>query len=69
VTLDFEAAKVMLFVRIVGMAKIIEYSDCFHQALYELLPQGSNPGRYQSLPAEQMLSQFVVQLANPIGLG
>jgi hypothetical protein len=69
VTLDFEAAKVMLFVRIVGMAKVIEYGDCFHQAFHELLPQGCDPGRCQSLPAEQMLSQFVVQFANPIGLG
>src|SRR5262245_47889650 len=66
--LRIERAKVVLFVRVVGMAKVVEYGDGLDDTVDGLLAKRSDAGCHDRYPGGQVLSQLVVERANAYGL-
>jgi hypothetical protein len=74
-----ERAKVVLFVGIVGVAKVVEHRDGLDDAFDGLMAKRRDARRHDRHAAGQVLSQFVVERANtlssrvhvdsPLGLG
>ena len=64
-----ERPKIMLFVGVVGVAKIVIYRDGLDDALNGFLAKGSDTGCHYRKAAEQVLTQFIVERANAFGLG
>ena len=60
---DLERPKIMLFVWVVGVAKIVIHRDGFDDALDSLLAKRSNAGRDDGEAAEQVLTQLIVERA------
>jgi len=50
----FERAKVMLLVRVVGVTKVVEDGDCFHNPFDGALPQGRDTWRHDGQAADQV---------------
>ena len=68
-TLGLECPKIMFFVWVVGVAKIIIHRDGLDDALNGFLAKGSNAGRNHSKAAGQMVAQLIIERANAFGLG
>jgi hypothetical protein len=64
VPIGLERPKVVLFVRVVGVAKVVEYRDGFDDPLDRLGAEGRNPGRHDCDAGREVLAQFIVQRAN-----
>ena len=54
----------MLFVRVIGMTKIVVHRDGLHDALNRLLTKGSDTGRDHGNAAGKMVSQLIIERAN-----
>src|SRR5215211_2099552 len=67
VALDLERAKVVLFVRIACMAKVVEDCDCPDASLDGIEAESCHSRRYDCEPAEQVLAQSIVERTNALG--
>jgi hypothetical protein len=68
-TFGLERPKIMLFVWVVGVAKIVIHRDGFDDALNSLLAKRSDAWRDDGEAAEQVLTQLIVERANAFGPG
>jgi hypothetical protein len=57
----------MLFVWVIGVAKIVIHRDGFDDALDSLLAKRGDAWRDDGKAAEQVLTQFIVERANAFG--
>ena len=62
-----ERPKIMFFVWIIGVAKIVIHRDGFDDAVDSLLAKRSDAGRDDGEAAEQVLAQVIVERANAFG--
>jgi hypothetical protein len=69
VTVRLERAKVVLFMRVVGVTKVVEHCDCLDETLDSLLAEGGNARGDDSVAANQMLPKFIIESADAVGLG
>jgi len=65
----FEGAKVVLFVRIVGVTEVVLDRDGLDDSLDGLRTEGGNAGSHHSDAVGKVLAQLVGEFTNPIGLG
>ena len=66
-SVGFERPKIMFFVWVIGVAKIVIHRDGFDDALDSLLAKRSDAGRDDGAAAEQVLAQVIVERANAFG--
>ena len=66
-TFGLERPKIMLFVWVVGVTKIVIDRDGLDDALDSLLAQRSDTRRDDGEAAEQVLTQLIVEGANAFG--
>jgi hypothetical protein len=65
---SFERAKIVLFVRVVGVAKVVEHGDCFGDARDSLGAECSDAASHHSTAMAEVLPQVIVECANAFGL-
>jgi hypothetical protein len=68
-TVDFEAAEVVLLVGIVGVTKVVEHRNRLDETLNSFLAESGNTGGDDGVAANQMLPEFVIEGADAVGLG
>ena len=66
-SVGFERPKIMFFVWVIGVAKIVIHRDGFDDALDSLLAKRSDAWRDDGEAAEQVLTQLIVEGANAFG--
>ena len=68
VALGFERAKIMFFMWIVGVAKVVVDFDRLDDARHCFRAKRSNAHRHHRMTLVEILSQLVVERANAVGL-
>src|ERR1019366_3609165 len=68
-SVGFERPEIMLFVWVVGVAKIVIHRDGIDDALDSLLTKRSDAWRDDGHTADQVLAQVIVERANAFGPG
>ena len=68
-SVGFERPKIMFFVWVIGVTKIVKDRDGFDDALNSLLAKRSDAWRDDGKAAEQVLTQLIVERANAFGPG
>jgi len=66
---DLERAKVVFFVWIVGVAKVVVDFDCFHDARDRFAAEGGYARRHEGTTVAEIVPQLVVEGSNLFGLG
>src|SRR5262249_16606020 len=64
VTIGFERSKVVLFVRIVGVAKVVEHRDGLDDAGDGFGAEGGDAGSHHHHSLGKVLTQFIVERAD-----
>src|SRR4029077_19315258 len=59
-TVDFEAAEVVLLMGIVGVTKVVEHRNRLDETLNSFLAESGNTGGDDGVAANQMLPEFVI---------
>src|SRR3984957_4210235 len=67
VAFSLERAKVMLFVRIVRVTKVVEYGDGLDDACRSLFAEGGYAWCHYGDAGRQILSQLIIERANALG--
>ena len=66
---DFERPEVVLFIRVVDVAEVVEHGDRLDNSVDSFLAEGCNAQSDDGAAANQMLAQIIVERANPVGSG
>jgi hypothetical protein len=61
--------KIVLLVRVIGVAKIVVDADCLDDACDGLHPQCGDASRYDGSSATWMLAQFIIESADTFFVG
>jgi hypothetical protein len=69
VAVGLERAKVVLFMRVVGVAKVVEHGDRLDDALDGFLAKRGDAGRHDGDAAAKGLSQLIIECANALSSG
>ena len=69
VAVGFERAKVMFFVWVVGVAKVVVHFDGRDDARDRLRAEGGHACRHDRMTEAEVVPQFIVERANPRSLG
>jgi hypothetical protein len=65
-TIKFKCSKIMLTMRIISSAKIVEGCDSLDQTLDGLLAQGGDTTRHNRTTTQEVLAELVIEHANAI---
>ena len=68
-TVGFERSKVMLFMRIIRVAKVVIDSDCLNDARDSLGAECGDAASHHGCAFAEVLTQSIIQVANALGLG
>ena len=69
VAVGFERTKIVFFIWIVGVAKVVVDFDCLDDARHCFGTERSDAYRHHRVTLVEILSQLVVERANAVGLG
>ena len=65
---DFERPEIVFFVRVIGVAEVIEHGDRLDNSVDSFLAEGGDARSDDGSAANQMVAQVVVERTNPVGL-
>ena len=68
VAIGFELAEVVLFVRVVGVTKVVVHGDRLDDPVNSLLAQPCDPRRHNCGAGRKVLAKVVIEYANLFGL-